>query len=264
MLRHLPSCTVTHCHLLLSTVFQCHLPSFTIIYRYRLSFTVIVVTYRTVIYCHLPLSTISQCHHVTYRLSLSFTVIYCHSLSSTVTHCHFPVPSFTIIYRYLPSLTAIYCYLPSFTVIYCRPPSFTVTYCHSCIVIYQWRSKLDNWGGGGHICIYSSSQTMKTINSNETNCAEHEYMNMCPPPQLLSLPLTSTVIYRHSLLFTVIYRHSLSSSAFTHCYLQWHSQGHSFGGGGKMRAILGVSGGMLPRKILKSRVPQMRFPAFSG
>ena len=25
----------------------------------------------------------------------------------------------------------------------------------------QWRSKLDNWGGG-HIFIYSSSQTMKT------------------------------------------------------------------------------------------------------
>ena len=41
------------------------------------------------------------------------------------------------------------------------------------------------------------------------------------------------------------------------------------GGGGKLRApkvraILGGSGGMLPRKILKSRVPQMRFPAFSG
>ena len=26
---------------------------------------------------------------------------------------------------------------------------------------------------------------MKTIASNEINCAEHEYMNMCPPPQLL-------------------------------------------------------------------------------
>ena len=41
------------------------------------------------------------------------------------------------------------------------------------------------------------------------------------------------------------------------------------GGGGKMRApkaraILGGSGGMLLWKILKSRVPQMRFPAFSG
>ena len=32
----------------------------------------------------------------------------------------------------------------------------------------------------------------------------------------------------------------------------------------KARAILGGSGTMLPRKILKSRVPQMRFPAFSG
>ena len=36
----------------------------------------------------------------------------------------------------------------------------------------QWRSKLDNWGGGAHIHIYIS---------NEINCAEHEYMNMCPP-----------------------------------------------------------------------------------
>ena len=37
--------------------------------------------------------------------------------------------------------------------------------------------------------------------------------------------------------------------------MQWRSQGHSFGGGGKMRApkarvILGGSGGMLSRKIL--------------
>ena len=32
----------------------------------------------------------------------------------------------------------------------------------------------------------------------------------------------------------------------------------------KARAILEGSGGMLPRKILKSRAPQMRFPAFSG
>ena len=48
---------------------------------------------------------------------------------------------------------------------------------------------------------------------------------------------------------------------------QWRSQGHSFGGGmraPKARAILGSSGDMLPRKILKSRVPQMRFPTFCG
>ena len=50
---------------------------------------------------------------------------------------------------------------------------------------------------------------------------------------------------------------------------QWRSQGHRFGGGGckmqapKARAILGRSGGMHPWKILKSRVPQMQFPAFS-
>ena len=51
--------------------------------------------------------------------------------------------------------------------------------------------------------------------------------------------------------------------------VQWRSQGHSFGEGGKMRepkarAILGGTGGMLPREILKSRVPQMPFPAFCG
>ena len=51
--------------------------------------------------------------------------------------------------------------------------------------------------------------------------------------------------------------------------VQWRSQGHSFGGRGEMRepkarAIQGGSGGMLPREILKSRIPQVRFPAFCG
>ena len=36
--------------------------------------------------------------------------------------------------------------------------------------------------GGGHIFIYSNSQTIKTIDLKKINCAEHEYINMCPPP----------------------------------------------------------------------------------
>ena len=50
---------------------------------------------------------------------------------------------------------------------------------------------------------------------------------------------------------------------------QWRSQGHSFGGGGQNGSAEGASHprgvremGMLPREILKSRIPQMRFPAF--
>ena len=51
----------------------------------------------------------------------------------------------------------------------------------------QGRRKIDNWGGGTFI--YSCSQTVKTIDfkieitiSKEINCAEHEYMNIAPPP----------------------------------------------------------------------------------
>ncbi len=47
----------------------------------------------------------------------------------------------------------------------------------------QWRSKIDNWGGGGgYSNIYTCSQTLK-----EGNNAEHEYMNM-PPPLIIDLP----------------------------------------------------------------------------
>ena len=38
--------------------------------------------------------------------------------------------------------------------------------------------------GGGHILMYSCSQTIKTIDCKRNcifSCAEHEYMNMCPP-----------------------------------------------------------------------------------
>ena len=46
---------------------------------------------------------------------------------------------------------------------------------------------------------------------------------------------------------------------------QWRSQGHSFvGGGGGGASHPRGSGGMLSREILKSRVPQVRFPAFCG
>ena len=44
-------------------------------------------------------------------------------------------------------------------------------------------------GGGGATFIYSCSQTVKTIEfkiqitiSKEINCAEHEYINIAPPP----------------------------------------------------------------------------------
>ena len=47
--------------------------------------------------------------------------------------------------------------------------------------------------GGGGIFIYSCSQTVKTIDfkiyvtiSKEINCAEHEYMNIAPPPNYRS------------------------------------------------------------------------------
>ena len=46
----------------------------------------------------------------------------------------------------------------------------------------QGRSKLDNWGGG-LIFIYIRVHTpQKQSISKEINCAEHEYMNISPPP----------------------------------------------------------------------------------
>jgi hypothetical protein len=41
--------------------------------------------------------------------------------------------------------------------------------------------------GGGQIFIYLCSQTIKTIVSKEINNAEHEYMNICPPPPIIEL-----------------------------------------------------------------------------
>ena len=32
-----------------------------------------------------------------------------------------------------------------------------------CLNLEQWHSKIENWRGGGHIFIYLSSQTVKTI-----------------------------------------------------------------------------------------------------
>ena len=36
--------------------------------------------------------------------------------------------------------------------------------------------------GGGYIFLYLCSQIIKQSISKETNCAEHDYMNMPPPP----------------------------------------------------------------------------------
>ena len=55
----------------------------------------------------------------------------------------------------------------------------------------QWRSQLDNWGGG-HINIlvediYGVHRPWKQSISKEINNAEHEYMNMTPPPPIIEL-----------------------------------------------------------------------------
>ena len=48
-------------------------------------------------------------------------------------------------------------------------PPFNVTDCSSII-------------GGAHIHIFVFADHKKQSISKETNCAEHEYVNMCPPP----------------------------------------------------------------------------------
>ena len=48
----------------------------------------------------------------------------------------------------------------------------------------QWRRKIDNWGGGGQYSYIRVHRPLKQLISKEVNNAEHEYMNIGPPPQL--------------------------------------------------------------------------------
>ena len=78
----------------------------------------------------------------------------------------------------------------------------------------QGRRKIDKWGGG--IFIYSCSQTVKTIDfkiyvtiSKEINCAEHEYMNIAPPPPIIDLPAPLGTLFRLILETTLSLYHHL-------------------------------------------------------
>ena len=63
----------------------------------------------------------------------------------------------------------------------------------------QGRRKIDNWGGGGLIFIYSCSASLISfeIDDCSVTVCEHKYMNISPPPQLSIFrhPLTKSDVY---------------------------------------------------------------------
>ena len=62
-----------------------------------------------------------------------------------------------------------------------------------CLSIKQWRSQLDKWGGD-YIHIFLFTDLKKQSISKEINNAEHEHINMSPPPPIIELatPLVSS------------------------------------------------------------------------
>ena len=61
-----------------------------------------------------------------------------------------------------------------------------IVYCISPAVYIQRCRNIDNGGGGGggadiHIFVFTDCKLKQSI-SKEINWAEHEYMNICPPP----------------------------------------------------------------------------------
>ncbi len=69
-------------------------------------------------------------------------------------------------------------------------------------------SKLGNWwgeeGGGGSYSYIRVNRPQKQSISKEINCAEHEYMNMSPPPNYRAGYGPECAMINHTLLFILL------------------------------------------------------------
>ena len=80
-------------------------------------------------------------------------------------------------------------------------------FAHICTTPRPRRRKVDNWGGGGQIFIYSYIHVLHhlfPLKAIVFTVCEHEYMTICPPPQLSTFRRPCASICNITLLYASV------------------------------------------------------------